>query len=172
MAFRILMLALAMSLAPSASAITFEVFEEDDNTIVCASQGREYTHCRADTRNGVVLFRQLSASVCLRDRTWGYDRHGIWVEDGCRGEFALGAREANHGWQEAPFPGDRPAHASTTQYCGSDEGRYRRCNVTVRRDVRVLHQQSKAACIEHDSWGWDLNGIWVSKGCRAEFLVY
>ena len=48
----------------------------------------------------------------------------------------------------------------------------RRCNVTVRRDARMVNQKSKSACIEGQSWGWDRSGIWVTRGCRADFQVY
>ena len=53
----------------------------------CESDG-DYQHCRADTRNGVRLYRQLSRSSCQYNDTWGYDRRGVWVEQGCRAEFA------------------------------------------------------------------------------------
>ena len=53
----------------------------------CESDG-DYQHCRADTRNGARLYRQLSRARCQYNDTWGYDRRGIWVEQGCRAEFA------------------------------------------------------------------------------------
>ena len=27
-------------------------------------------------------------------------------------------------------------------------------------------------CVQGSSWGWDRNGVWVDRGCRADFLVY
>jgi hypothetical protein len=53
----------------------------------CESDGG-YQYCRADTRNGVRLYRQLSRSSCQYNNTWGYDRRGVWVDNGCRAEFA------------------------------------------------------------------------------------
>ena len=50
---------------------------------------REKAYCEADTRNGVVLTRQVSESDCHYGRTWGYDSNGIWVDGGCRAEFQL-----------------------------------------------------------------------------------
>jgi hypothetical protein len=46
--------------------------------------------CRVDTRGGVRLVRQRSESPCYQGSTWGWDRRGIWVDRGCRADFALG----------------------------------------------------------------------------------
>ena len=48
----------------------------------------ERQHCSADT-SAVALLRSTSG-VCLLRRTWGYDDTGIWVSDGCWGEFTVG----------------------------------------------------------------------------------
>lgn len=61
-------------------------------TIVCSSNHGDRVYCDADTRNGVMLVRQISGSPCDQGRTWGYDRRGIWVDRGCRAEFATGRR--------------------------------------------------------------------------------
>jgi hypothetical protein len=47
-------------------------------------------HCAADTSKGVVLVRSTGASACLLGKTWGYDDAGVWVADGCSGEFVIG----------------------------------------------------------------------------------
>jgi len=60
------------------------------NTVRCESSGRIRAYCRADTRGGVSLARQLSHTACVQGQTWGYDGGGIWVDGGCRGEFHLG----------------------------------------------------------------------------------
>jgi len=38
--------------------------------------------------------------------------------------------------------------------------------------VQLVRQISRSACIEGQTWGYARNGIWVSQGCRAEFLGY
>ena len=58
--------------------------------ITCSSQGHDHTYCAADTSGGVTLVQQLSHSGCWENDTWGYDRRGIWVANGCRAEFRLG----------------------------------------------------------------------------------
>ena len=47
------------------------------------------TDTAAPTPDGVQLSRQLSKSACRYNDTWGYDRRGIWVDRGCRGDFQL-----------------------------------------------------------------------------------
>ena len=39
---------------------------------------------------GVQMVRQTSKSACVEGRSWGYDRGGVWVNDGCAGVFAAG----------------------------------------------------------------------------------
>jgi hypothetical protein len=53
------------------------------------SSGPQRKYCSADTRNGVRLVRILDNSPCTEGSTWGYDNGGIWVDNGCRAEFAL-----------------------------------------------------------------------------------
>lgn len=59
-------------------------------TIRCESKNGRYKYCSAYTDNRVTLTRQLSSSKCRAFRNWGYDRHGVWVDDGCRAEFRVG----------------------------------------------------------------------------------
>jgi hypothetical protein len=59
-------------------------------TTNCASDDMHYHYCRVDTDNRVRLVRQISGSPCIEDRSWGYDRYGIWVDRGCRAEFEFG----------------------------------------------------------------------------------
>ena len=63
----------------------------------CQSRYDRYQYCRTDTRGGVRLQRQLSKSDCIQNQTWGYDRNGIWVNGGCRAEFAIGDDGGGYG---------------------------------------------------------------------------
>lgn len=60
----------------------------------CSSSGYDYQLCRVDVgRNGrVSLRRQTSDSACVEGRTWGYNRAGVWVNQGCAGEFIIDRR--------------------------------------------------------------------------------
>jgi len=55
----------------------------------CESNDGRRHYCELDTRNGVRLVKQNSGSPCDQDRTWGYDRRGIWVDRGCRADFEV-----------------------------------------------------------------------------------
>ncbi|HEY3836603.1 MAG TPA: DUF3011 domain-containing protein [Bryobacteraceae bacterium] len=59
------------------------------STVSCNSDDMRRHYCDADTRGGVRLLKQNSGSPCERDRTWGYDRRGIWVDRGCRADFEV-----------------------------------------------------------------------------------
>jgi hypothetical protein len=59
-------------------------------TITCSSAATTRGQCAADTSGGVALVKSTGQGECLLGRTWGYDANGIWVSDGCSGEFQLG----------------------------------------------------------------------------------
>jgi hypothetical protein len=63
------------------------------------------------------------------------------------------------------------ARAEETVRCESDRGRYRYCNVGTHNRVSIQHQLSSTGCRLGDNWGYDRHGVWVDRGCRAEFRV-
>src|SRR4051794_690742 len=65
------------------------------STMNCSSDDMRRHYCAADTRAGVQMIRQRSDAACIEGRTWGYDRRGIWVDRGCRAEFAVGVSGYN-----------------------------------------------------------------------------
>lgn len=60
----------------------------------CGSQNFGYRLCQVDTGRGseVRLSRQISGSRCIEDRSWGWNRAGIWVDEGCEAEFVIERR--------------------------------------------------------------------------------
>ena len=58
--------------------------------VTCSSKPGGRSECKADTSAGVVLVRSTGDAPCLLGRTWGYDQSGIWVADGCAGDFLAG----------------------------------------------------------------------------------
>lgn len=54
--------------------------------------------------------------------------------------------------------------------CESD-GTYRRCPADTAAGVVLARELSTGRCVERSTWGVDGGGIWVDKGCRAEFRV-
>jgi hypothetical protein len=72
--------------------------------ILCTSQPGERILCAADTSAGVALVRSTGKAPCLLGESWGYDKDGIWVSDGCSGAFAAGRllQEVQQQRQKAP----------------------------------------------------------------------
>lgn len=82
-------------------------------TVTCASKPGERQHCPADTSGGVAIAGSNGEAACLLGKTWGYDDDGVWVADGCGGEFRLGLVAAAGAATpaEAP-PGPAPTSAA------------------------------------------------------------
>ncbi len=133
-------------------------------TVRCESSDNRTRQCAADTRDGVRLLRQLSSAACVEGRSWGYGRDGIWVSNGCRAEFQTGVGGGS-GWGGG-YPGGQIVR------CESSNNRQRRCDMPVRDGVALIRQLSGTRCVEGSNWGWDRGGIWVDRGCRAEFRIY
>ncbi len=57
----------------------------------CISKPGGRQECAADTSAGVALIRSTGEAACLLGKNWGYDSNGVWVSDGCGGEFATGS---------------------------------------------------------------------------------
>ena len=96
---------------------------------------------------------------------------GGCVGYGYPGDYGNGY--GNNGYGN-PYGNPQPYPGATGQVfrCESQDNRMRRCNVAVYRGVQMQRRLSDSPCIQGSTWGWDRNGIWVDRGCRADFLVY
>ncbi len=72
------------------------------------------------------------------------------------GAFALSA---------APLPQTR--HVT----CSSDDLRLHWCQVDTRDGVALVKQQGAADCVFNRTWGYARAGVWVDRGCRADFEI-
>jgi len=61
-------------------------------TLRCESWSYKYQQCNVPTNNRVDLTRKI-AGKCNAGRQWGYTGDYIWVDKGCRAEFAYGYRD-------------------------------------------------------------------------------
>jgi hypothetical protein len=149
---------------PSPSTTAFAAFQPGYGgggaRVTCSSNDGRRNWCDIGRARDAQLVRQISGSACIRDRTWGVDGRGLWVDQGCRAEFAIGGRGGP--------PPPPPAQIVT---CSSNDGRRNWCDIGRSRDVRLTRQISGSACIQGQTWGTDRRGIWVDRGCRAEFRV-
>ena len=139
-----------------------------NQTVSCGSPQYRMIRCAVPGYwPGARIVQQTSKSSCVQGRTWGFDRGSIWVNNGCGGVFAPGNYNGG-GWQ--PGPGWNQDFVVS---CGSPQYRRYFCQVEVgaRGQVRLQRQNSDSACIQGRTWGWNRAGIWVDKGCGAQFLV-
>ena len=95
----------------------------------------------------------------MQGRNWDYDRHGVWVSHRCGGEFVTGK------WVDPA-----PRQGSLVR-CESRANRIEHCAADTRNGVRLVRKFSVSECVEDLDWGHDEKGIWVARGCRAEFRV-
>lgn len=133
----------------------------------CESVDGRRRECRLGTRRGSArLVRQLSNTPCVQGANWGQRGNTVWVDGGCRAEFAVGGAVGAppNGW------GGSTAYTVT---CSSENEQAAFCAWDFRRGYpRVIEQLSSAPCQEGSSWGLRGRGeIWVSRGCRARFGV-
>lgn len=126
-------------------------------TIRCESNDNRQRVCNTGWR-GAVLVRQLSNTQCIEGRNWGSNNGSVWVNNGCRAEFA----EGRGGW------GGGNAGDGRTIRCESNDNRQRVCRTDWRR-ATLVRQLSKSQCVEGRNWGSSNGAVWVSDGCRAEF---
>jgi hypothetical protein len=128
--------------------------------ITCSSDDMRRNFCSADVSGGVQLVRQRSDAACIFNRTWGFVYgKGIWVDRGCRADFQLGGSGFN-GWDNG-----------YNIYCASDDMRRNVCPTDTRGGVQIVRKRSDAPCDYGRTWGFDHRGIWVDRGCRADFQI-
>lgn len=133
----------------------------------CESRDYRQYYCNIDTRGGVEIVNQLSDTACVEGRTWGWDRRGVWVSGGCRGEFASGGRgHGGGGYGYGPGGG-----RGDVIRCESRDYTQVYCHADTRGGARLVNQLSSTSCIEGQTWGTDRRGLWVRGGCRGDFEV-
>lgn len=68
--------------------------------------------------------------------------------------------------------GDRDRNRPVqTVYCESGDMKRHWCSEGIGRTVRLIRQRSTSPCVQGRTWGVDRSGIWVDRGCRADFEV-
>lgn len=152
----------------------------NDGTFRCESRDHRTVRCATHGGNA-YLMRQLSDMPCRRGQSWGTDRYGVWVSNGCRALFRVdryggggwggGGWDNGGGWGSGGGWGGR--YGNNLVRCESRNNHSNSCTLSVGRNgsVRLLRQLSDTPCIEGQTWGRTNNGVWVTRGCRAEFVV-
>jgi hypothetical protein len=138
--------------------------------VTCNSDDEGRHSCAADTRGGVQLQSQQSSSPCTEGYSWGYNNQGVWVDHGCRANFAVGGYSRNRDYGNDGY-GNGGNGQTQTVTCNSDDEKKHYCTADTRGGVQLQSQQSDSPCTEGYSWGYNDRGVWVDHGCRAAFTV-
>ncbi|GGA76675.1 hypothetical protein GCM10011521_13650 [Arenimonas soli] len=161
----------------------YDDYRHGPQVLRCESIKQRDRYCPVDTRGGVRIVRQESRADCVLGRTWGYDRGGVWVTRGCRARFEVGGRayaqrpyngrydpryrgrdDRGYGYGQAP---------ARLLRCESHDNRPNFCRVPGGlREANIERRLSKAGCDYGYSWGFRRDGVWVDRGCRADFVVF
>ena len=154
--------ALCCFIATTAIALAVPVAQaaKPSTRVRCESLEGRWQHCALPFSGEVRVLRQLSRNPCIRNQSWGRDEQGVWVARGCRAEFGPVIEQTRgqaSGW--------------LTLRCESRNGGHRICAVDTSGGVKLTRQLSRGDCELDKSWGYDPDGVWVSRGCRAEFQV-
>jgi hypothetical protein len=179
-------LCLKLSLAVGALLLCGATSLSAQQIISCSSDDGHRHYCQANTRHADVrMVKQRSDARCQEGYSWGHDRHGIWVDRGCRADFEVvgGRRDnyrnngyGNNGYGNDGYGNDGGRNDNYNRRqgvqavsCSSNDGNRHYCAADTRGGVRMYKQLSDARCQEGSTWGYDQRGIWVDRGCRADF---
>lgn len=80
--------------------------------------------------------------------------------------------DPNYGTINNPNHGAGGPPAEKVIYCADNSGRGAHCNAITAGGVDLFKQRSGSPCRQNYSWGVDNSGIWVSHGCRADFILH
>jgi hypothetical protein len=163
-----------------AASLAIFVPQSAAQSISCSSDDGKRHYCPANGPGRARLVQQRSESACREGYSWGSDDRGIWVDHGCRADFAFeGGR--GYGDHDRDHDGDRDRdgyRGDNNGYgqgqiisCSSDDMHKHYCPANTRGGVQLVKQHSDSSCQQGRSWGYNRKGIWVDHGCRADFQV-
>ncbi len=95
-------------------------------------------------------------------------RHFSWVVSAFI-TLAAGQVSAQSSYGYPAYAGSNTAQRQVR--CESTGSRRTFCRVNTQGRVRVARQLSQRRCIQGRNWSYTSSGIWVTNGCRADFVV-
>lgn len=107
------------------------------------------------------------AAACLAGCV-GYGYPGDYGYGGYPGGSYPGGSYPGGNYPGGNYPGG--GYGNSAVRCESMDKRTRHCNIDTRRGVQLTRRLSDAPCVQGRTWGYDNRGVWVSNGCRAEFV--
>ena len=85
----------------------------------------------------------------------------------CCWEFSVCALPHARAWAQSGITNQNGRNVT----CASDDMKRHLCRVDTSRGVQMTNQRSGSPCIQGQTWGYDRQGIWVDRGCRADFFL-
>src|SRR5205814_3814835 len=85
--------------------LVIPAFAAAQQSITCEANNNNRKYCGSYNPDQVRFDRQISGSPCIQGRTWGVDRQGLWVEQGCRAVFIIRGYDDRPGRPDRPGPG-------------------------------------------------------------------
>ncbi len=164
--------------------------------IRCESDNYRFRACATGGAHARIV-RQISRAACVEGRSWGNDGRGVWVDRGCSAEFALVDRgyayrgdnryrddgryddrrnsrryDDRAGYRYDPRYGNQSYRGGGRQIrCESRNFSRQFCRVPGLRAADIVHQISQTHCQFNRNWGYSREGIWVNRGCAAQFVI-
>ena len=129
--------------------------------VKCESRNYQPNSCAIGDAANVQIIERLGGN-CRQGADWNFDRRAIYVSNGCRAIFNV---------ISGGYGGGYGGGNVRTIRCESQNYRTSRCAADTRGGVRINRVLGSSPCRQGQSWGWDRGGVWVSNGCRADFLV-
>lgn len=170
-------LVLAVAGGIATLAFTAPANAQQSQRIRCESRDYRPAQCNVPGTVDARIIRTLGGR-CIEGQTWGYNRDGVYVNNGCRAEFDVrttnyGGGYPGGGYPGGGYPGGGYPSGGYGQLitCESRDYRPARCAANTQGGVRIQRVIGGSPCRQNQTWGYDRSGIWVSGGCRAEFVV-
>jgi Protein of unknown function (DUF3011) len=140
------------------------------HTFQCVPGDKKRHYCQADTRGGIRLVKAVNGAACVYGKSWGYDAGGVWVERKCQAEFEVGGG-ASYRPPEVPGTGHiwGAGNGLKVFTCSSEDGKRRSCDADTGEGAVLVKDLGGSACARGETWGFDRHGVWVDRGCKAEF---
>ncbi len=63
--------------------------QPSETLIRCESNDQRQAYCALPFKGRVRLVNQVSRAACTEGYSWGADRRGVWVSQGCRADFEV-----------------------------------------------------------------------------------
>jgi hypothetical protein len=123
----------------------------------CASVDMKYRECQLPVNGRATLVKRQSHATCDEGRSWGQRGDRVWVDHGCRALFEVNRYGGTGGNRQVD--------------CNSEQNRYRECAIGAGYFGRLVRENSRARCLEGQTWGTRNGVIWVTDGCRGRFDV-